>query len=307
MGGALRLRVEALGGLTVFGVRGDLLPIAGSCRPILGYLLTHRRRRISRAELAETLWADHDGNHARRCLSTALWRLKKSTGIGAPLVTFQGAEEVSFNWLAPAWVDCVAMELRVEPVLRVKPEALTPREIGRLQRGVRLYRGDYLVGIDHEWAWLERQRLRNLYLDGLYHLTLAYAAASDWPRVLECGRRLNRDEPLREDVHRLLMRAHAQTGNRALAIAQYQLCQDALRAELGVEPMPETQELHRALAAASETLTEPMVPSRAPPPAMSARQRVARVRRVLGLSQRQLDQVLELLASPRTSSMDGQT
>jgi DNA-binding SARP family transcriptional activator len=292
----LRLRVEALGGLTVFGAHGASLPIAGSCRPVLGYLLTHRHRRISRAELAETLWAEHDGNHARRCLSTALWRLKKSTG--APLVTFQGAEAVSFNWQAPAWVDAVAMELRVHPLLRVKPETMTAQEVRRLQRGVHLYRGDYLVGIDDEWAWLERQRLRNLYLDGLYHLTLAHAAASDWPRVLECGRRLNRDEPLREDVHRLLMRAHAHSGNRALAIAQYQACRDALRAELGVEPMPETQELYRSLALAPEIASAPAVPAR--PPARAARERIARVRRVLGLSQRELDQVLDLL-DPRRS------
>jgi DNA-binding SARP family transcriptional activator len=141
----LRLRVEVFGGLTVFGASGDPLSIAGSCRPILGYLLTHRRRRISRTELAETLWAEHDGNHARRCLSTALWRLKKSTGTGMPLLNFHGAEEVSFNW-DPAWVDSVALELRVEPMLRVKPAMMKPKEIGRLQRGVRLYAGTIWSG-----------------------------------------------------------------------------------------------------------------------------------------------------------------
>lgn len=288
----MRVRVEAFGGLAVFGAGRHPVAIAGSCRPILGYLLTHRRRRISRAELAETLWSDFDGNQARRCLSTALWRLKKSTGSGMPLLNFPGAEEVSFNW-APAWVDSVAMELRVEPLLRLKPATMTAIETGRLQRGLRLYRGDYLVGIDHEWAWLERQRLRNLYLDGLYHLTLAHAAAADWHLVLEWGRRLNREEPLREDVHRLLMRAHAFAGNRALAIAQYQLCRDLLRADLAVEPMPETQELYRSLVSAETT---PAAPPPATTPLASARRRIARVRRALALSQKQLDGALEQLA-----------
>lgn len=302
MGVALRLRVEALGGLTVFSASGDPLSIAGSCRPILGYLLTNRHRRIFRAELAETLWAEHDGNHARRCLSTALWRLKKATSTAAPLLTFHGAEEVSFNW-ALAWVDSVAMELRVTPMLRIKPAAMAATETLRLQRGLRLYRGDYLVGIDHEWAWLERQRLRNLYLDGLYHLTLAHAAASDWHLVLEWGRRLNREEPLREDVHRLLMRAHAFAGNRALAIAQYHLCRDVLQADLGVAPMPETQELYRALVAAETSLPAPAAaPVRTP--LASARRRIARVRRALALSQKQLDGVLEQLSMPRSQEID---
>jgi DNA-binding SARP family transcriptional activator len=136
-----------------------------------------------------------------------------------------------------------------------------------------------------------------------YHLTLAYAATSDWPRVLECGRRLNRDEPLREDVHRLLMHAHAFAGNRALAIAQYQLCRSVLQADLGVEPMPETQELYRSLVAAE---TYPLAPA-APPvqsPQASVRRRIARVRRALALSQKQLDGVLESLPIPHSSNSD---
>ena len=195
------------------------------------------------------------------------------------------------------------MELRVGPMLRIKPAAMTPIQTSRLERGLRLYRGDYLVGIDHEWAWLERQRLRNLYLDGLYHLTLAHAAASDWHLVLEWGRRLNREEPLREDVHRLLMRAHAFAGNRALAIAQYQLCRDVLQADLGVEPMPETQELYRSLVAAETSLPAPAA-APLPTPLASARRRIARVRRALALSQKQLDGVLEQLSMPRSQEID---
>jgi DNA-binding SARP family transcriptional activator len=295
--GVVRLRVQALGGFSVVTRGGDALPIAASCRPILGYLLTHRHRRISRVELAETLWADQDGNHARRCLSTALWRLKKSTGAGPSILVFRGTDEVSFNWEAPAWVDSIAMELRLEPLLHIKPAALTPDEIRRLQRGIRLYRGDYLIGIDHEWAWLARQRLRNLYLDGLYHLTLAYAAVSGWSQVIEWGRRLSQDEPLREDVHRLLMRAHAMTGNRAKAIEQYRLCERLLRTDLGVEPMAETQDLYQSLLIASTgdgiATTPPLVPSAIETPFEHVRRRVARVRRALASSQIQLDRVLD--------------
>src|SRR5262249_59656585 len=77
-----RLRVRVLGGLTVFVGRDGPLPIPHSCHSLLGYLITHRRRPVFRRELAETLWPDHDGNHARRCLSTALWRGQKSSQSG---------------------------------------------------------------------------------------------------------------------------------------------------------------------------------------------------------------------------------
>jgi len=241
------LRLQVLGGLVVTVGATGTVRVPTSCHAILGYLIAHRRRRVSRSELAETLWHRNSGDHARRCLSTALWRLKRSTGSAPPLLSFRGAEELSLNWAGPIWVDSVALELRVTRLRRIAPGALGDAEIGRLQRGVRLYRGDYLVGIDDEWAVCERQRLRNLYVDGLYHLTSAYAAASKWAATLEWGRRLNQEEPLREDVHRLLMLAYAHTGNRAKAAAQYRQCERILDSELGVAPMLETQELHRQL------------------------------------------------------------
>src|SRR5262249_31153587 len=155
-------------------------------------------------ELAETLWAQQGTDQARRCLSTALWRLKRSTRSGPPMLSFRGAEEISLNWEGSIWVDSIALEVRVQGLLRVKPGAVDDVEIRRLQRGLRLYRGDYLDGIDDEWAVFERQRLRYLYLDGLYHLAAAHAAALRWACALEWARRLNQEEPLREDVHRLL-------------------------------------------------------------------------------------------------------
>jgi DNA-binding SARP family transcriptional activator len=241
------LALQVLGGLVVTIGAIGAVPIPASCHTILGYLITHRRRRVSRTELAETLWPEQSDDHARRCLSTALWRLKRSIRSGPPLLSFRGAEEVSLNWTGPVWVDSVALELRVPRALRIAPGALGDAEIRRLQRGLRLYRGDYLEGIDEEWAATERQRLRNLYLDGLFHLTAAFAAASKWGDALEWGRRLNREEPLREDVHRLLMLAYAHSGNRAKAVAQYRQCERVLDSELGVAPMPETQALHREL------------------------------------------------------------
>jgi DNA-binding SARP family transcriptional activator len=241
------LRLQVLGGLVVTIAAAGTVPVPASCHTILGYLITHRRRRVSRTELAETLWTEQGGDQARRCLSTALWRLKRSIPSGPALLSFRGAEEVSLDWAGPIWVDSVALELRVQRLLRIAPGALDDVEIRRLQRGLRLYGGDFLKGIDDEWAAFERQRLRNLYLDGLYHLIAAYAATCKWAGTLEWGRRLNQEEPLREDVHRLLMLAYAHTGNRAKALAQYRQCERILDRELGVAPMPETQELQRQL------------------------------------------------------------
>jgi len=289
-----RRRVHLLGGFAVFASAGRPLPIARSCRSVLGYLITHRRRSISRVELAETLWPEHDGDRARRCLSTALWRLKKASSSGPPLLAFQGADQVSFDWHVPLWVDSIALELRVEPLLHFKPDTLKLEGVKRLERGVRLYHGDYLTGVYDEWACLERQRLRNLYFDGLYQLISAYAAMSNWTAVLQWGRRLSQEEPLREDVHRMLMRAYLSTGNRAKAIAQYQQCVSILRGELGVEPMSETQTLYAELLCSSACWAAPEPLAIAATPAYVDHS-IERLRRTLESSRQQLDQAIETL------------
>lgn len=275
----------------MFVGRDGPLPIPHSCHSLLGYLITHRRRPVFRRELAETLWPDHDGNHARRCLSTALWRVKKATNGSTSLLAFPSAEEVSFAWNASRWVDSIALELRLQPLLRLNPASLTSEQLGRLQRGVHLYRGDYLIGTDDEWAWVERQRLRNMYFDGLYHLTLAYTALCDWTRVLEWGRRLSEEEPLREDVQRLLMRAYVSTGNRAKAVAQYRQCRRILQTELAVEPMAETRALYHELIR-SNSIGRPDQSTSVPPSLAHLRRRIARVQRVLASSQYQLNEAI---------------
>lgn len=295
------VRVQALGGFAVAARGGHDIPIAGSCRPVLAYLLTHRQRPVSKVELAETLWSDRDGTHARHCLATALWRIRKVATQHAPSLLMHGSDEIAFDRTAPMWVDSIAMEQRLGALTRRKPDTLSLAELMRIQRGVRLYRGDYLVGMEQEWAWLERQRLRHLYCDGLYQLVMAYGARQEWERVIEWGRLLNRAEPLREDVHRWLMLAGLHTGNRASAMAQYRQCQRVLSSELGVEPMAQTQALYRQLLTPDATPSAPSSPphmSAAMSPLERARQRVARARRLLRACERQLDNASGLLDAP---------
>ncbi|MER9504754.1 bacterial transcriptional activator domain-containing protein [Mesorhizobium sp. M0579] len=51
-------------------------------------------------------------------------------------------------------------------------------------------------------------------------------------------------EPLREDIHRAVMRAYVAQGRVNLALKQYEHCRDALQRELKLQPEPETRHLH---------------------------------------------------------------
>jgi DNA-binding SARP family transcriptional activator len=299
----MHIHMFAFGGLVVCSHQSGLLPIASSCLPLLGYLLTHRRRPVLRDEVAGSLWPDNDSEHAKHCLSTVLWRLRKSVGTSEPIIVVRD-EALSMNWQAMRWVDAIALERRIEPLMRKAPASLSELEIARIERGVRLYRGDYLIGIDREWALVERQRLRNLYLDGLYSLLLAMAARRDWPRAIVTGCRLVAEEPLREDVHRLLMQAYAAAGNRGKVVEQYKLCQAVLAAELAIEPMEETKELFLDLTGGS---TPDRVTVHGAQRPLSARQHIAHAERLLRLCRGHLQRAKELLPADHDLPMRGQS
>lgn len=215
-----------------------------------------------------------------------------------------GSDEISLNPLAHAWVDSIAFEVRVAPLLRHPSAAASACELTRLERAMRLYCGDFLPDVDQDWAWIERQRLRSMYRDGLYLLISRYAAGAQWERALHWGLRLNREEPLREDVHRVLMMAHWQLGNRASAVAQYRACERLLATELGVQPMTETRSLARQLMRELGPAQRVLQLGTANPAELdTARRRIARVRKALAVSQQQLDRALDSLNCGRDSDV----
>jgi hypothetical protein len=67
--------------------------------------------------------------------------------------------------------------------------------------------------------------------------------------ALTRGLKLVSLDPLREHVHRALMRLYAAQGHHNAALAQYERCRRELTSELGVQPEPETEELARSIRA----------------------------------------------------------
>ena len=56
-----------------------------------------------------------------------------------------------------------------------------------------------------------------------------------------------REDPFREDIHCMIMRAHAAEGNRGAAKEQFEGLKRLLQRELGVEPSAETRKLFQQL------------------------------------------------------------
>lgn len=224
-----------------------LLPAA---RSLLAYLLIYRQQSHSRDVLAEVFW-QHDEQRARKCLRTTLWRLRSElegddSSAHYLLVSPQG--DIAFNNNSDHWLDVAAFEDGVARGLASLGPGTTPGEAEALEAACACYQGDLLQSVYDDWAIRERERLRLLYLRAMTGLMCHYRRAGAFEEGLACGQRILEMDPLREKVHREMMRLYTRLGQRALAVRQYELCRDVLAAELGIGPMPETEAVYEQIA-----------------------------------------------------------
>lgn len=224
---------------------------------LLAYLLLNGRRYHSRERLVALFWPDHDSSRARSCLSTTLWRLRRrlepeDTPPGTYLLTSDKGD-VSFNWASDHWLDVVVFETALEAILTRPLPDITPREVDDLATTLDLYSENLLEGVYRDWAVRERERLRQRYLAGQYYLMRYYESQGAYEKSLTYGQQILSFDPLRENIHRDLMRLHWQQGQVPLAIRQYQTCRQILASHLDIDPMAETQALYQKIIGMDDT------------------------------------------------------
>lgn len=100
---------------------------------------------------------------------------------------------------------------------------------------------------DAPWAAGRRAEVEDAYCAVLDRLAERLLAAGRPADAAARYRRLTELRPELEAGHRGLIEAYATSGERALALRQYQACRTLLRRRLGAEPSPETRALYEAL------------------------------------------------------------
>jgi DNA-binding SARP family transcriptional activator len=113
---------------------------------------------------------------------------------------------------------------------------------------VSLYRDDILPGFTDDWALREREMHRRMMLNSLGRLMQLSVLAHDHASAIRHAQDILDRDPLREDIHRELMRLFLVSGQRAMTLRQFELCRSALRKELAIQPMRETLAVYQQIA-----------------------------------------------------------
>ena len=218
---------------------------------LLAFLLLNGERLHPREQVASVFWPDHSPKQARSSLSTTLWRLRrrlepKRSLKGRYLITTAN-DEIGFNWRSQFWLDVNRFEEQARTILNAPVYGLQDNQIQSLEDRLKLYTGHLLNGHYDEWIISKREWFRGLYLTCLEKLMAYYHQQGGYEQSLSYGQRILQVEPTNEAVHREMMRLYFESGQRALAIQQYEVCCDILARELDISPLEETHALYHQI------------------------------------------------------------
>lgn len=235
------LRIRLLGPLTVATDGGPLAIVSKKARALLGFLVLREGIETSRTVLTGLLWGERSESQARASLRQTLSELRSALS-PLPSLPFASTKE-AITWSAGStWIDAKAVEAAAgssdDDALRDAAELLG----GELMEGLVIGEAGF-----EQWLVAERERFR-LLAAGI-HLRLMHGAEQGGrlEEALTHGLKLLALDPLREDVHRTLMRLYSAQGRHDAALAQYEKCRRELANQLGVRPEPETDGLARSI------------------------------------------------------------
>jgi DNA-binding SARP family transcriptional activator len=252
------LRIYMLGPFRVLRSGEPIPPSAWrsqQTRKILKVLLTRRGRVVPADQLLEILWPKDAPTAARRRLHVRISQLRRALraepqdetldpdGSSAYILTIEGG--YAFDLEADCWLDTVEFEACAERGRRSQEsgslvEATAAYEVARA-----LYRGDFLEeDLYEEWAFAERERLRERFLTVLTELAECYAQLGRYRRAIACCHEILAADPCRETAYVRLMLYHYYAGEQAQALRAYERCRQVLADELGVEPLLQTAALY---------------------------------------------------------------
>ena len=244
------LEIRLFGSMQVV-LNGVEIRMSPAARMLLAYLILHRNELgtavQTREQIIDRFWGHLEEKQARRCLSTTLWRLRRELETAvADQVSFvfsTPSGDLGFNFDSNSWIDVAVFIDKIQRVMQRPLPAMGWDEANLIEEARTLYRQDLLAGAAEDWVYHEQERLNLLYANSLSRLMYFYEQENQYEKGLDCGEEVLAMDPLREHVHRYMMRVYMSAGRRAKSVRQYHICREILAQELGIQPMPETQVL----------------------------------------------------------------
>jgi DNA-binding SARP family transcriptional activator len=220
---------------------------------------------LTRDTLCEAVWAASDAFDLENAFHVTLTRLRKAiagdAGEGGRCLLFEdGRYRLDFQ---AVWCDARHFEVEWRRSRTLARDGDRPGAARARRRAFDLYDGELLADLDEPWIEPRRERLRSHFVELGRQLAGAALEAGRFDDAEEVAARLVACDPLAEEGHQLLIRAHLAAGRRDAARRQLERCRSIFATELGEEPSAATLGL---LSPATTPPSRPRSRSHAPRP-----------------------------------------
>jgi DNA-binding SARP family transcriptional activator len=232
------LRISLLGSFSIDGVEGGVRGVRSSTEQLLAYLALHPRG-TSRDELVEAIWPGEDPRRTRPRLWQSTSEARKL--IGDAFISQRGQHSLDRTKIT---TDADELEA-LHTAARAAGVPAAERDL--LERGLRLLRGEPLVGWDHVWAETDAARLRAMQAELLERLGSSRLTTGDPHGALEAAELALRRDSLNEALWSLAMKAETELGLRESVSRRYERLRTLLDTQLGLHPETATRTLYRDL------------------------------------------------------------
>jgi predicted ATPase/DNA-binding SARP family transcriptional activator len=253
------VQLELLGPLEL-RLQGQVVHAGGpKQRALLAYLALHVNEFVQTPILINAVWGDDPFDSAVRSLRTYVSNLRKILGSAAEISSRRGSYRLSLQ----------STDTDVERFRSAVHTAADMDDVQRRRKTLRsaldLWRGPFLADIDRNWVqeegvilgW-ERQRAVAAWAEDMIDI-------GEVDEVLPELEHEVSQNPLDEQINRLLIRALYGSGRQTDALAVYRRLRNLLAVNLGVEPGPELRLLEEQIllhdAAVSSRISGRSIPS----------------------------------------------
>jgi len=223
-------------------------------RSLLLLILAARGHQVHRDQALDALWPDLDPDAGANALYKALHALRRTlepglrSGPASSYIATHG-ETISIAQSAAIWID-------VAQFSRLLAQAETVPPAGRrapLREALALYRGEFVADeLYADWPVARREALRAEFEGATLQLARLDLEAGEPLHAIPVLEAMLAQDATAEAAHRALMQAYLASGQRTLALRQFERCRDLLQREYDVEPEAETVRLAESIRAAAE-------------------------------------------------------
>ncbi len=242
------LTVKVLGPVDIY--RDASKPFAADAwttrraRDIFCYIATAKHRRVAKDVLIDAFWPDEDPAVVEKNFHPTISHIRKALNSRQAfkqnfIVFRDGAYQLNPEMTYA--IDSEEFDRHLTDAEAAKREKNAGKLTEHLEAAFELYRGEFMLGIYESWAEERRGYYTEQFSRVLSGLAKQAVAEKKWANAVRFANEILREDPYREDIHRLIMKVLAAQGKPAAVRDQYDHLTTILKKDLGITPAAETK------------------------------------------------------------------